>query len=252
MTAHDNDRELIMQLRGATIAVISAMDAVRGSNHEIHFTNWNSFKTFAQKYMTIINQLPENMATPVLNRYNVKDMPNPSGSRLSYQRPIFEGVYTDLLILRSHLEYAVGIGMAGDERRALTDFFQSRLRPAMLEQPDNEKDVQDTVERLLIGRGLQKGQGYDRETGRVKVSSKETIPDFVLPPLDEAVEVKLVKDRRRIGAVIDEINADIAAYSKTYVHLLFIVYDLGQIQDEIEFRHDLEINANVQVIVVKH
>ena len=56
-------------------------------------------------------------------------------------------------------------------RRALTDFFQSHMRPAMMKQPENEKDVQDTVEALLIGRGLQKGQEYDRETGRVKMSS---------------------------------------------------------------------------------
>ena len=122
----------------------------------------------------------------------------------------------------------------------------------MLESPNIEKDVQDTVERLLIGRGLQKGQDYDRETGRVKVSSKESIPDFIFPKLDEAVEVKLVKDRRRVSEVIDEINADIAAYSTKYRHLLFIVYDLGQIPDEVEFRHGLENDPNVQVIVVKH
>ena len=152
--------------------------------------------------------------------------------------------------MRSYLENTIGI--TDDERRAITDFFQARLRPAMLEPPDSEKDVQDTVERLLIGRGLQKGQDYDRETGRVKVSSKESVPDFILPRLEEAVEIKLVKDRRRIREVIDEINADIAAYSTKYLHLLFIVYDLGQIQDEVEFRHGLENDRNVQVIVVKH
>ena len=32
----------------------------------------------------------------------------------------------------------------------------------------------------------------------------------------------------------------------------FIVYDLGQIQDEAEFRYGLEHVPNVQVIVVKH
>ena len=122
----------------------------------------------------------------------------------------------------------------------------------MFELPNNEKEVQDTFERLLIGRGLQKGQEYDRETGRVKISSKESIPDFILPRLQEAIEIKLIKERRRIGEAIDEINADIAAYSKIYDHLLFIVYDLGQIKDEVEFRHDLESAPNVQVVVVKH
>jgi hypothetical protein len=51
---------------------------------------------------------------------------------------------------------------------------------------------------------------------------------------------------------VDEINADIAAYSKQYRSLLFLVYDMGHIRDELEFRRDLEHNRNVFVIVVKH
>ena len=50
---------------------------------------------------------------------------------------------------------------------------------------------------------------------------------------------------------MDEINADIAAYSKAYRSLLFLVYDLGFIRDEIEFRKDLERTTNVSVIIVK-
>ena len=246
-----DDNQKLKQLLNAATALISAMEAARRGNTESDRTAWYSFKAFAQRYMSMIDQLPEDFAAlVVLNRYDTTTMPAPSGSRPSYQRPIFEGVYADLLILRSYLDDTIGI--AGDERRALTDFFQSHLRPAMMKQPDDEKDVQDTVETLLIGRGLQKGQEYDRETGRVKMSSKESVPDFILPRLEEAIEVKLVKDRRRISAVIDEINADIPAYLTRYRHLLFIVYDLGQIHNEVEFRHDLENAPNVQVIVVKH
>ena len=51
--------------------------------------------------------------------------------------------------------------------------------------------------------------------------------------------------------MIDEINADIAAYSKGYASLLFIVYDLGFVRDEVEFRHDLEAQGNTAVLVVK-
>ena len=247
----NEDRDLLRRSLGATNALISAMESAQRSNTGYHWLNWNSFKKFAQRYMVIINQLPEGFCSPLnLIRYDTDAMPGPPRSTASYQRTVFESVYADLLVLRSYIENA--IGSTGDERRALTDFFQSRLRPAMLEEPNNEKEVQDTVERLLIGRGLQKGQEYDRETGRVKVSSKECIPDFILPRLQEAIEIKLIKDRRRIGAVIDEINADIAAYSKIYDHLLFLVYDLGQIKDEVEFRHDLESAPNVQVVVVKH
>jgi hypothetical protein len=108
------------------------------------------------------------------------------------------------------------------------------------------------VEQLLIGRGLQKGQSYDREVGRVKVSTKEAIPDFIIPRLSLALELKFVKSAARVQEIVDEINADIVAYSKGYRSLMFIVYDLGHIRDELEFRRDLEILGDVSVVVVKH
>lgn len=141
--------------------------------------------------------------------------------------------------------------MIDDETEAIRDFFQARLRSAVLLQPQKELDVQDAVETLLIGRGLQKGVDYDREIGRVRVSAKEVIPDFILPRLSLAIEVKLLKPASRVREVIDEINADVAAYSKRYRSLLFIVYDLGHIRDEIEFKHDLEDPGNVSVVIVK-
>ena len=249
MTTDDNQK--LRQLLDMTTALISSMDVAQRGHTKSDPTAWYSYKVFASRYMAIIHQLPEDFpALVILKQYNTTNMPEPSGSLPTYQRPIFEGVYTDLCILRSSLESI--IGTAGDERRSLTDFLQSRLRAAMMERPEDEKAVQDTVEILLVGRGLQKGQEYDRETGRVKQSSKESIPDFILPPFEEAIEVKLVKERRRVSEVIDEINADIPAYLSKYRHLLFIVYDLGQIRDEAEFRHGLEHMPNVQVIVVKH
>ena len=67
---------------------------------------------------------------------------------------------------------------------------------------------------------LQKGQDYDREVGRVKVSTKEVVPDFILLKLSLALEVKLIKTSTRVREVVDEINADIAAYSKVYRTIL--------------------------------
>ena len=111
--------------------------------------------------------------------------------------------------------------------------------------------MQNAVEQLLIGRGLQKGQDYDREVGRVKVSAKEVIPDFVLPPISTAIEVKIIKDASRVKTVIDEINADIGAYSSKYERIIFLVYDLGFIRDEVEFRQGLESPGNVALVIVK-
>jgi hypothetical protein len=77
------------------------------------------------------------------------------------------------------------------------------------------------------------------------VSAKEAVPDFIMMKLGLAIEVKLVTRPGRAKEVI-------AAYSKAYRTLLFIVYDTGHIRDETEFRSDLERATNVSVIVVKH
>ncbi len=134
----------------------------------------------------------------------------------------------------------------------IADFIQANLRRAMLKPPEREKDVQDVVEQLLIGRGLEKWLDYDREVGRVKVSSKEVIPDFILPPLETAIEIKLLKEQPNVGRLVDEINADILAYALTYKAIVFVVYDLGILRDEVEFRRDLEARDGVKVLVVKH
>ena len=129
----------------------------------------------------------------------------------------------------------------------------SKLRPAMLSgNPEAEKEVQNTIEKMLIGRGMQKGVDYDRETGRIKHSGKESIPDFVFRPLSTALEVKLIKEKSNVARIVDEINADVLAYKKGYEHVVFVVYDNGTISDVDEFKHDIEISGNTRVLVVKN
>lgn len=77
------------------------------------------------------------------------------------------------------------------------------------------------------------------------------IPDFIVPKLKLCIEVKLIKDKNRKSKVIEEINSDITAYQKKYEHILFIVYDLGTIRDEIEFKRDIEANERNSVIILK-
>jgi len=102
-----------------------------------------------------------------------------------------------------------------------------------------------------LGRGLNKGIDYDRESGKFEFSGKEYIPDFIIPKLSLCIEVKLLRENRK-SKVIEEISADITAYSKQYQRQLFIVYDLGCIQNEEEFKRDIENAGNVKVIIVKH
>lgn len=153
-------------------------------------------------------------------------------------------------MLRAYLRSISGVDT--DESQSLQDFLRARLRSAVFEQAQREREVQNAVEQLLIGRGMFRGQDYDRETGRVKFSAKEVVPDFVFPKLDLALEIKLASDAGRMKEVIDEINADIRSYKKEYKHVLFVVYDIGSIRDEGEFRRDLESEDGISVLIIKH
>jgi hypothetical protein len=208
-------------------------------------------KVFARKYMQILTEIGKTMQLPpFLDGLDVSKIPGTGDSLPDQRKEIFEIVYSNAALLRSFLEGK--LGLVEDETAALRDFMQAKLRSALFERPEKERAIQDALEQLLIGRGLQKGEDYDREVGRVKFSSKESVPDFIFQRLGIGLEVKLVNAAARAKEVIDEINADIAAYSKGYRTLMFVVYDTGFIRDEMEFRNDLERTGNVSIIVVKH
>lgn len=157
-----------------------------------------------------------------------------------------------LLMLKKDIEKIYSIIPISDGLENLKSFFISNLRRAVLKQPENETDIQNVVEQLLIGKNLKKGIDYDREVGRVKVSIKEFKPDFVFLKISLALEIKLSKTKAKSKEIVDEINADISAYSKLYNHLLFLVYDMGSIIDENEFKNGIDNNANIQLIVIKN
>jgi len=138
-----------------------------------------------------------------------------------------------------------------DEPNNILTLLQSRFRSAVLKTPKSEKDVQDVVELLLIGHGLIKGNDYDREVGRVKISSKEVIPDFIFPKFGLALEIKFFKTSSQRSTIIDQINADIQAYGRSYAKLAFLIYDLGHIRDEAEFKQGLDNQKNVFILIVK-
>lgn len=234
-----------------TVSLIHAMDDMLQAEDSDNIWKYGGYKQFARKYTQIINLvIREIELPPIMDFYDVEKMPG-GGDTLPYQqKEVFESVYANLSILRAFLETEIGI--VDDQILALRDFFQSRLRSGIFRPPEKEENVQDVIEQLLIGRGMQEGQDYDREVGRVKFSAKEAVPDFIVRKLSLAIEVKFVKSSERIREIVDEISADIASYSKAYRQLLFLVYDLGHIRDEMEFQHDLEDAPNVSVVVIKH
>ena len=166
------------------------------------------------------------------------------------QKAIFDALLASVLTLRALLESK--IGYSESEIESLKNFLQSKLRSSIFDKPKKEKDVQDAIEKLLIGSGMNKGIDYDREVGRIKVSSKEVIPDFIFSRLGLALEVKFCNENGKMKKIIDEINADIQAYSKAYDSILFVIYDFGFIRNEVEFKNGIEEGQKISVIIVKH
>ena len=232
-------------------SLLRSMDINLSKENPDNVWKHSGYKEYARKFRQIVTLIMKDIEIPpIIDVYDDEKMPAAASTIAIQQKGIFESVHANASILKGYFESK--LGTVDDEFASLKDFLQSRLRSAILKKPEQERDVQDSLEQLLIGRGLIKGQDYDRETGRVKVSTKEVIPDFIIPKLSLAIELKFIKEKLRVKTAVDEINADILSYSKLYQRLLFIVYDMGFIRDELEFRHDLEATDSISVIIVKN
>ena len=249
VTANKKDRlrEYVKWLDG----LLRSMDTCLSREDPSSVWKHSGYFQFARKYNQIaIAVAQEIQLPPVVDLFDLEKIPGSTSTIAMQQKEIFEAVHANASVLKAYLESQLDV--VDDEVAALRDFLHVLIRSAVLRRPEKERDVQDALEQVLIGRGLVKGQDYDREVGRVKISAKEVVPDFILPKLNLAIEVKFIKDVVRVKAAIDEIGADIVSYSKKYRRILFVVYDMGFIRDELEFRHDLELTYGVSVLVIKN
>ena len=82
---------------------------------------------------------------------------------------------------------------------------EHQLRKVIRSQPEKESEVQDAFENLLIGASIPYGRAVDS----IEYSSKTYIPDFSLPKINLAVEVKLCNRSEREKELPEEINDDI-------------------------------------------
>lgn len=244
------------QLNGLLRSVDAVIGAMRVSvtsaqGEHANLGNYSSYKTFMQKYQALALEaqpwLPENK---LLTFYDLSKVKSSADLTWSHQKEYFDHTFTNLKLLKSLIENE--IGFADDETENLKAFIESKLRKAIFKMPEREWEVQQAIETLLVGRGMTKGAEYDRETGRVKVSGKEFIPDFVFRKLGLCMEVKLSNSREKLKSIVDEINADVRAYATHYERQLYVVYDLGTIQHEDEFERGIEDTPGVSVVVVKH
>ena len=233
-------------------ALLESMNtSMHNDQDNANIWKYTGYWQYARKYNQLVMEVSKTIRIDtIVDLFDIKKLPTEGDTVPFQQRAFFESVHANLSILKAYLETKLDI--KSDEITSLTNFLQVNLRKVIFHEPKKEFDIQDAIEQLLIGRGLSKGIDYDRETGRVKVSIKEVVPDFIFPRLGLALEVKLSKDKNKSRTIVDEINADIRTYSKKYSSILFVVYDLSTIRDEFEFKQDLETMNQVSLIVVKH
>ena len=211
-----------------------------------------SFKAYVEEYDYLAKRVIEivGVKNERILSFDVKNMKDWGDTLWPQQKSIIDRVllYDDTLIALLEKE----VGFVEDEFTTLESFIHNKLRTVVFEAPDKEISVQNALETLFVGRGWNKGIDYDRETGKIEFSGREYIPDFIVPSYGLCIEVKLLKDNRK-SRVIEEINSDLTAYSKQYERILFVVYDMGFIRDEVEFKRDIENSKKgVRVVIVKH
>lgn len=210
-----------------------------------------SFKSYSEMYNFIAREAEIALGFPknFFPVFLVDEMKSYMDTLWGAQKQVMENVVLQIGMVLTYLESATDF--VEDEFDNFANFIRSKLRASIFTAPTKEVEVQNAIESLLIGHNMTKGIDYDRETGKIEFSGKEYIPDFILPKMNLSVEVKLLRPGKK-SSIIDEINADITAYSTKYERLLFVVYDLGVIRDEAEFRRDIEnAGANIKVVIVK-
>lgn len=244
------ERRQIKVLINQVKALEKTMNQISLNSNEIGF-NYCSCNLFLKQYQSLQNEAMKYIKFPTLyNQYDTTKIINVFDLTGIEQKEIFESVLVSTRMLLAALE---GIeDFVDDEIENLKNYISKRFRLMFKEAPKNEYEVQDKLENLFIANNMDKGLDYDRETGKFKFSGKEYIPDFVIPKYELCIEVKFIKDISRKSKMIEEINADITAYSKEYKNILFIIYDLGIIRDETEIKRDIENIDGVNILVVKH
>lgn len=239
-------RELLSKVKSLEQTISDVMQMPGNES----FSKYSSFKSMAIMFNGLIDEFQALGVSGLHHSYNTEKMPNWADVSIPSQKEILVSVLVSTRFLKNTLES--NIDLVYDEVENIANFLTTRLRSVIRNSPQKEVEVQDAIENLFIGRGMQKGSDYDRETGSIKYSGREYIPDLIINSLNMCIEVKLLKETASRAKSIEDINADITAYSIKYSNILFVVYDVGVIRDVEEYRRDISKNLGVKVIVVKH
>lgn len=239
-------RVLLSQIKAFQNSVEEIINNEKAAEH----SRYVCYRDMALIYNDLAEQVKKVLNVPsIIYTFKTDEMKGYMSTLWGEQKKTLEQVLISSKLLYASLEG--NIDFVDDEFDNLENFISSRLRSSMFERPSKEIEVQNVLETLLLGRGMNKGIDYDRETGKFEFSSKEYIPDFIIPKLNLCIEVKLLREGKK-SKIIEEISADITAYGKQYERQLFVIYDLGVIQNETEFKRDIENAGNVKLIIIKH
>lgn len=251
MSEQNIDERKSMKILIAKVkSLIATMDKIMSGLDDIGF-NYSSCNSFVRFYQELADESAKLIKySASYHCYDIEHLKNVYDMTGIDQKILFESVYCSAQMLLDNL--VSYFDFAEDETDNLENLIYKRFRSMFRMAPANEKEVQDKLEDLFIANSFDKGIDYDRETGKFNFSGREYIPDFIIPQLKLCIEVKLLKDNSRKSKLIEEINADATAYGKQYERQLFLIYDLGVIRDEIEFKRDIEASGNIKVLVIKH
>ncbi|NCD08763.1 MAG: hypothetical protein EOL98_04925 [Negativicutes bacterium] len=245
----EETRKLKVLLRQIESFIVS-VEEILNNEKSVEHSRYVSFKDMASIYNDLADQVAVMARVPsIFFKFDTGSMKGYMDTLWGEQKRILEQVLVSAKMLFASLEG--NLDFVEDEFENLENIIASRLRTMMFKKPEKEVEVQNGLESLFIGRGMNKGLDYDRETGKLEFSGKEFIPDFVIYNLKASVEVKLLREGKK-SQIIEEISADITAYSKIYERQLFVVYDLGVIQNEDEFKRDIENVGNIRLVIIKH
>lgn len=126
--------------------------------------------------------------------------------------------------------------------------MERALRPSFRSPPETERQVQDAASVILSAIGL----AFHRDKEVAAVGPRAFRPDFTVPDLVLAIEVKLAKPGHEASAIQEELSADIAAYRTRWSHFLAIIYDVGVISDPHGFYTANMTHFGVSALIIKH
>lgn len=155
-------------------------------------SRYTSFKDMALIYNDLVNRAKNVMKFGSFYTLNTQSMKSPGDTLWGDAKNILESVLTSTRFLIVTLESQTDF--VSEEIENIGNFIKTKLRSVVFDIPTKEKEIQNAIENLFIGRGYNKGIDYDRETGKFNYSGREYIPDFIISKLRMCIEVKLLKE----------------------------------------------------------